>query len=36
MFLDLTGTPATGSTIDLTLTFKNAGAITIKAEVRAQ
>ena len=36
MFMDLTGTPATGSTIDLTLTFKNAGAITIKAEVRAQ
>jgi hypothetical protein len=36
MFMDLTGTPATGSTIDLTLVFKNAGSITVKAEVRAQ
>jgi hypothetical protein len=36
MFMDLTGTPATGSTIDLTLTFAKAGQITVKAEVRAQ
>ncbi|MFN8631277.1 MAG: copper chaperone PCu(A)C [Chloroflexota bacterium] len=36
MFMDLVSTPAAGSTIDLTLTFKNAGAITVKAEVRAQ
>ena len=36
MFMDLNGTPATGTTIDLTLTFQNAGAITVKAEVRAQ
>ena len=36
MFLDLNGTPATGSTVDLTLVFANAGPITVKAEVRAQ
>ncbi len=36
MFMDLTGTPATGSTIDLTLVFAKAGSITVKAEVRAQ
>ena len=36
MFMDLVSTPAAGSTIDLTLTFKNAGPITVKAEVRAQ
>jgi periplasmic copper chaperone A len=36
MFMDLVSTPAAGTTIDLTLTFKNAGTITVKAEVRAQ
>lgn len=36
MFMDLTGTLAAGQTIDLTLTFANAGPITVKAEVRAQ
>ena len=36
MFMDLNGTPATGSTIDLTLVFAKAGPITVKAEVRAQ
>lgn len=36
MFMDLVSTPAAGTTIDLTLTFRNAGTITVKAEVRAQ
>lgn len=36
MFTDLIGTLTTGQTVDLTLTFANAGPITVKAEVRAQ
>ncbi|HEY5629516.1 MAG TPA: copper chaperone PCu(A)C, partial [Candidatus Limnocylindrales bacterium] len=36
MFMDLTDTLAADQTIDLTLTFANAGPITVKAEVRAQ
>ena len=36
MLMDLTGTPATGSTVDLTLVFAKTGPITVKAEVRAQ
>lgn len=36
MFMDLIGTLTTGQTVDLTLTFANAGPITVKAEVRAQ
>ena len=36
MFMDLVSTPATGSTVDLTLVFAKAGSITVKAEVRAQ
>jgi periplasmic copper chaperone A len=36
MFMDLVGTPTAGQSVDLTLTFANAGPITVKAEVRAQ
>ena len=36
MFRDLIGTLTTGQTVDLTLTFANAGPITVKAEVRAE
>jgi periplasmic copper chaperone A len=36
MFTNLVGTLTAGQTIDLTLTFSNAGPITVKAEVRAQ
>ena len=36
MFMELAGTFTAGQTIDLTLTFANAGPITVKAEVRAQ
>lgn len=35
MLFGLTGTPAVGETIELTLTFETAGEVTVMAEVRA-
>jgi copper(I)-binding protein len=36
MFMDLTGTPTAGQSVDLTLVFAKAGSITVKAEFRTQ
>lgn len=35
MLFGLTGTPAVGETVELTLTFETAGEVTVMAEVRA-